>query len=250
MKVWSWRQAVQKAKLSPTTKLVLYNLSIHMNDAGDGCYPTTKTQSEATGLSERSVCTHLDLAESAGFIVSSRHGFGGLKWARNEYRAAFPNGTEIASAANEGTERRSVHGTEPDDKRALNVVQSNSSIELSKENSPIKPPIPPMFDIFWKAWPDHTRKVDRKKCCVMWKKRNLDERAVEIMDGLRRWIGSHEWAKEKGEFIPMPSTWLNQERWTANPKPAERERGLFEYRENKQEEGNDYVQADYELIEE
>ena len=122
MKVWSWRQAIQKSELPSTTKLVLLNLSIYMNEVGEGCYPTTATQAKDTGLSERSVCTHLDNAEKAGFLLKSLHGYGGQKWSRNEYFATYPKGTELdAKALNLTTE-----GTEPDDKKALKEVQSNT----------------------------------------------------------------------------------------------------------------------------
>lgn len=150
--VWSWRHAIQKSPLSSTTKLVLLNLSIHMNDLGEGCYPSTATQAADTGLSERSVCTHLDVAENAGFIRRKAHGYGGQKWARNEYFATWPVGVEVGpkgteggsvpstaapvdksvSNPSEGTEGGSVRnceGTEPDDRKALKEVQSNSTVE-------------------------------------------------------------------------------------------------------------------------
>lgn len=163
MKVWSWRNAIQRAQLAPFTKLVLLNLSVYMNDLGESCYPTTSQQAADTGMSERSVCTHLQLATDAGFLAKSVHGFGGQGWKRNEYSAVMPPGFEIGkgtergsarSAKNkpeqngaknpEGTERGSApsdkkalnlttKGTEPDDKKALKEVQCNSPEELSNK---------------------------------------------------------------------------------------------------------------------
>lgn len=138
MKVWSWRSAIQKSDLQSTTKLVLFNLSVHMSDAGESCFPSTKLQAKSTGLSERSVCTHLDLAEEAGFIETTKHGFGDKKWARNEYKAIYPEGTELGSApCDEGTEPPS-EGTEPDDIKALNVVQSNTTVNSSMNSASSK----------------------------------------------------------------------------------------------------------------
>lgn len=140
LQVWSWRHAIQKSSIPSTTKLVLFNLSVYMNDAGEGCYPSTQKQAEDTGLSERSICTHLDLAEQHGFISVKKHGYGGQKWARNEYFAQYPKGTEPDAKALNLTTK----GTEPDDKKALKEVQSNSSEELSSNNSPLLPPyVPP-----------------------------------------------------------------------------------------------------------
>lgn len=121
-----------------------------MNENGDGCYPSTKRQSEETGLSERSVCTHLELAEKAGFIKRCAHGFSGQAWKRNQYVASYPEGTELGSVAiidDGGTEDSSVslkgteplsEGTEPNDKKALNHVQSNTTDKHSSKTTPEK----------------------------------------------------------------------------------------------------------------
>lgn len=132
VKVWSWRQAIQEVDLPSTTKLVLFNLSVYMNERGQGCYPSTKQQAIDCNLSERAVCTHLDLAEKAGLIAKKAHGFAGQKWKSNEYFALMPT----VSPSVKGTEPRSVafyEGTEPDDIKALNDVQCNTSKEHSKK---------------------------------------------------------------------------------------------------------------------
>lgn len=159
MKVWSWRNAIQRAQLAPFTKLVLLNLSVYMNDLGESCYPTTSQQAADTGMSERSVCTHLQLATDAGFLTKSTHGFGGQGWRRNEYSAVMPQGFEIGKGTERGSARAAKNGspkngkgtetgsapsekkalnlttkgTEPDDKKALKEVQCNSPEELSNK---------------------------------------------------------------------------------------------------------------------
>lgn len=181
IKVWSWREAVQKSKLPPTTKLVLFNLALHMNEVGQSCFPSTKQQAKDTGLTERTICTHIQTAVDRGFLKKSRHGFSGQGWARNEYSAALPEGIELGHAKpstahlsdfdnrTKGTERASAphfdnppQGTEPDDKKALNDVQSNSPIELSSKKEPPKGGDPYIFegDVIrmtekdWNAWRD------------------------------------------------------------------------------------------------
>lgn len=69
------------------------------------------------------------------------------------------------------------------------------------------------FDRFWSAYPSCNRKVARKKCMVKWQRINpspelVDKivRHLEVMKNDESWI--------KG-FIPMPFTYLNQERWEA-----------------------------------
>lgn len=149
MKVWSWRQAVQRSSLPSTTKLVLLNLSVYMNDAGDSCFPTVRQQALDTGLSERAVCDHLGRAVEAGFISKSVHGYSGQRWARHEYAATFPKNCALGSEKGtdggsvpqaKGTERPSVprdkaltltqEGTDGGSTKALTEGQSNSPVTL------------------------------------------------------------------------------------------------------------------------
>ena len=96
---WSWRKAVvSESGLPPTTRHVLLTLSIWMNEAGEGCYPSIATLVESTGLSNRSVITHLQVAAEKGWIKVSQHGFRGKKWRANEYKAVWP-GREIENCA-------------------------------------------------------------------------------------------------------------------------------------------------------
>lgn len=158
--VWSWRQAIQKSKLASTTKLVLFNLSVYMNEVGEGCFPTIETQAADTGLSTRAVIKHLDLAVKAGFLVKSEMGFRGRKWKRNQYAAIYPDFCELKTKAfysenqvnevpqNDNEVVNHVHyvddddvnhvhyvkarGSEPDDTHDVNHVHINSPY-----NSPI-----------------------------------------------------------------------------------------------------------------
>lgn len=158
---FSWRSAVLQSDLPSTTRLVLLVLSTYMDDHGGGCFPSMETIAEGAGLSKRAVITQIATAEKAGFIRISKHGFGGQKWARNEYRIAFPRPEagegdspaqdaevvkEVHQLGREGGERGSSsfrtkvvnlvpEGGEPDDTKVVNDVHSNSPM-----NSPVTSP--------------------------------------------------------------------------------------------------------------
>lgn len=67
------------------------------------------------------------------------------------------------------------------------------------------------FEIFWKEYP---RKVAKIKAKTSWDKIEMDKSVFEkIMQGLRDYKTSDQWEKDDGEFIPHPTTWLNQQRW-------------------------------------
>jgi|GEM_PF-6760184 len=125
---WSWRHAIIQSDLEPTTRHVLLTISLFMNDIGQGAYPTTKKLAQTTGLSERTVCTHIQKAKSAGWLTVFKHGLAGKKWKNHEYEAAFPS-----TKRTEGGSVACCEGTEPNDKKALKEVQSILPVQHSNK---------------------------------------------------------------------------------------------------------------------
>lgn len=89
-RAWSWRHAVTKSDLPPTTRHVLLTLSVFMDETGRGCYPSIDDLVAASGLSKRAVLTHLEKACAAGWVTRRQHGYRGQKWRRLEYEAGWP----------------------------------------------------------------------------------------------------------------------------------------------------------------
>jgi hypothetical protein len=140
---FSWREALLESNLAPTAKHVLLTLACHMNDLGNGCFPSTKTLARQTGLSERSVCTHLKEAKKAGWIVARARGLSGQAWKHHEYLISWPQGTEGRSApstvkALKDVQRVKAQGTERRDVKALKDVQSSTSVSTSVGQEPAK----------------------------------------------------------------------------------------------------------------
>lgn len=218
MKVISWRNAIQKAKLEPTTKLVLFNLSVHMNDAGESCFPSIELQCQYTGLSNRAVITHLKKAEEAGFITKSKHGYGDQRWARNEYVATFPPEAELDKAVNDvhdnsekGSERRSK-GSERSDIKAVNVVHTNmTNITLQEQdhNTYVQKLFSDDFEVFWEKYP-RQRRGNKVKAWNAFRAASGRSTFAEIMDGLGRYQTSNE--VNQG-YAKGAAAWLNDDRW-------------------------------------
>ena len=70
------------------------------------------------------------------------------------------------------------------------------------------------FDIFWREYP---RKESKKKAAQKWRTLKLDARdLIKILTYLELAVQSDQW-RDGGRFIPMASTFLNQERWLSEP---------------------------------
>ena len=134
-----WRDAVASpAGPKATTRHVLLTLSLYMNLDGGSCFPTTLTLEEATGLSEKTVVTHLDRAEREGWIDKVDAGRSGRGWKRNGYEARLPERlgalkevqyespqrTEGGSVPQARRTEPEVRRTEPQGAGALKEVQS------------------------------------------------------------------------------------------------------------------------------
>jgi len=67
------------------------------------------------------------------------------------------------------------------------------------------------FEKFWKEYP---KKVAKEPATKSFKKVCKNKKIFfELMDGLKKYKQSEQWVKDSGQFIPNPTTFLNQERW-------------------------------------
>lgn len=104
-RAWSWRHAILDSDLPSTTRHVLLTLSCFMNDLGEGAYPSQERLAEKSGLTDRAVRKHLDLAESQGWLERTEHGFRGQKWRTTEYRALWPDILHVEKGEERGSAR-------------------------------------------------------------------------------------------------------------------------------------------------
>ena len=97
-----------------------------------------------------------------------------------------------------------------------NTNRNNTDITI-RIDTPLTPQGEGRFEEFWNLYPSGGRKAARKQCLEKWKREGLDEVADKVIEGLIRWLYSKDWRKDNGQYIPAPLTWLNQQRWEAQP---------------------------------
>lgn len=94
---------------------------------------------------------------------------------------------------------------------SVNQVSAKDKI---REGKITKEKVTSLFEAFWKEYPNKTAK---KKAQQSWERiftvNKPDELYTAIMAGLERSKKSSQWVKDGGQFVPHPTTWLNQERW-------------------------------------
>lgn len=82
-----------------------------------------------------------------------------------------------------------------------------------------------LFETFWETYP---KKVGKDAARKAFEKRKPDEPLLEkMLSAIRLQVQSDQWTRDGGEFIPHPSTWLNQGRFDDEPggKPTAGQQG-------------------------
>lgn len=97
--------------------------------------------------------------------------------------------------------------------------RNSNALDSDTDSDTYKPPAPkvaaemPGFIKFWAAWPASDRKQAKGKCLESWTKAGAEADAEQVLAHVARMLGSREWTKNGGEFIPAPLVYLNQRRW-------------------------------------
>lgn len=89
--------------------------------------------------------------------------------------------------------------------------RKKESTAQTKQATTDKTPLQRRFDSFWKAYPKKVGKGAAEKAFAKAKPDDaLTEKMLSAIEAAKR---SAQWKKDGGQYIPNPSTWLNQKRW-------------------------------------
>lgn len=190
----------------------IYHLSNNPNNKIPGwCYASRQTLAKTVGITERAIRKMIANLESKNLIEkdeTTKH----LRTTEKWYQKAVlernnsenrQDGTKFRppeqSSAETGTKFR------PDAEQSSANNNSNN-----KSNNHIIDRLT-QFEQFWIAYP---RKVAKQKAKEIFKRIDLNENTFnQIMAKLEEYKQSNQWQKDGGQFIPHPTTWLNQGRW-------------------------------------
>lgn len=93
----------------------------------------------------------------------------------------------------------------------VTVTQCNATDSDSDSDSDSDIRYIQWFDKFWDEYP---RKVSKKKAKSIFLKICKNEETLqEMLTAISIQKQSEQWQKNNGQFIPYPTSWLNQERW-------------------------------------
>ena len=113
--------------------------------------------------------------------------------------------------ANNGVNNTLINKSITQDKTKTRHRQ-DKDIDTSTPNPPKgADAITERFDTFWKAYPKKTGKGAAEKAFQKIKPSgDLLQKMLKAIEAQKR---SDQWQRDNGQFIPLPTTWLNQKRW-------------------------------------
>lgn len=92
----------------------------------------------------------------------------------------------------------------------IDLLENGTDLDNKTDNNE-KNSIEDKFNKFWQIYPRKVGKGNAKK--IFYKIKPSNALFNQIIEAVEMQKNSIDWKKEKGQFIPHPSTWLNQERW-------------------------------------
>ena len=160
--------------------------------------------------------------------------------ARREYKRQWdrdhrPSGHQRLKKAKSDTK------SDQSDTSPTGPTQAEAEAEAYKPHSPLSEDIV-AFDKFWQLYP---RKVGKGAAKKAWARLNPDDDLVRrILEAVSEQRDSVQWARDGGQYIPHPTTWLNQERWEDELEPlyhdpTAEEADAFFARRKAENEGDD-----------
>lgn len=150
--LFSWRGAIADSDLPPTTRLVAWALSMHMNERGGSCFPKRATLARETGLNDQTVKVHLRALRDQGWLVAIGGGSGDKPV---EYEAQVPMGAQNTPSEQGGSESTPPRGAE-DTPRG----RHGGRLETEPKNGSVSPEqtVRGVYD----HWRERRRKTNRR----------------------------------------------------------------------------------------
>jgi hypothetical protein len=134
----------------------------------------------------------------------------------------------VGNAESDAQHATSMHDTEHSTAPSPSPSPSPSPTPTYEHPSPAKPAKaePTRFDRFWAAYP---KKVGKDAARKAFDKRKVPEELLgQMLQAIERQRTDPQWVRDGGQYIPHPSTWLNEGRWQdeAGDEPLWATRGV------------------------
>ena len=197
MSIEMLNRALNIEGLTPTKKFILVLLGNYADENGQ-CYPSHRHIANKIGLKDtKGIQQTIKLFEQLGYLKIEHRKKEDGGFTSNKYTLTIPKGSDTPTPVKEVRERVQ----EP-----VNTKDNTKTITLSDEGK--------SFTKFWLYYP---RKVGKANCGKIFTKKCTGSKAkvthLELVQACALFSKECEMNHTESQYIPHPSTWLNQERY-------------------------------------
>ena len=220
--VWIAREIWLDERLNALDKVIL--AEINSLDGPSGCFASNQYIADFCQCSATKVSTAISKLIELGYIsVASFDGRTRIlktclsKFERQTFKKSEADLQNLKENNTDNKERIITGEKTPSTPEGGNCLEKEAQTETRRFV---------MFERFWEAYP---RKVDKKGAeRAFWRIKGLADIFPQIIEALETCKASEQWKKEGGRFIPHPTTWIRQERWTATIEAPKDENSSFD----------------------
>jgi hypothetical protein len=229
---FGWAAILDVPGLSAGDRELYAALLAHRNERTGQCNPSLGALARRLGITRRTVMRRLERLEVAGAIARDRHA---ADRQPADYELLVWSDTSLPPSRCDGATTQSGDGGVPrdtDDPPARDAGVTRLGTLVSPEHAnrtrerntrsnsraqPSRAITPAGFDDFWKLYP---RRVARARAESAYGKAvSNGTTPAAIASGLSEWCAFWSADGTEAKFIPYPTTFLSQERWSDAPPP-------------------------------
>lgn len=209
--------------------LVLVALLNRADHAGR-CWPGIKLIAKEARCSERKVGQALDSLEKRGLVNRiPQYKDDGSRTANQYVVQPFTPRTADTTPLH-AVHHPPAHGAYKEDTREEDTREVTPIVPKPSADQGLEDMLDGLFSRAWSGWPNKKSKQPARKSfgkalrSPSW----LGRPRTDLVEVILRFGGAYSsWPEPERRFVPMLSTWLNQERWT-DPLPESRGQGKFQ----------------------
>ncbi|WP_407533203.1 replication protein [Acinetobacter baumannii] len=165
---------------------------------------------KATGYNKDTVQKGLLILEEMGVIIRLETDKQINKWSLTDQIITTENHTKNSPSENLAMLKNS---TEPYENLVSNHTKNSPHNNNNKNKEKQGVGYSENFEKFWSAYPTCKRKSDKSGTYKTFTKHEGSFAIETLLSILEKQKSDVSWTKQDGEFIPSPSTWLNQKQW-------------------------------------
>ena len=183
------------------------------------------SEAAGQGISIKNVRTALEKFEKLEFLANQSAKSGRLitiiNWKTYQSQTdegGKQDGKEVANDRQRGGKEvatiKNVENERMEENTSCPTAKPSDDIDVKKTSKSSKPKPPPYskeFESFWSAYP---KKVGKDAAWRAWRNRNGTRPDMSVLLGaVEASKMTDQWQRDNGQYIPNPSTWINQGRW-------------------------------------